>query len=296
MRFLKLVLMSIACWSAGATAQQAPAVPPAPAGALEPAAAKASATPPTAVAAPRAGNARTLDKTDVDAWLDGYMPFALNTSDIPGAVVVVVKDGQVLSARGFGYADVDKRTPVDPARTLFRPGSVSKLVTWTAVMQLVEQGKIDLDADVNTYLDFTIPPRAGKPVTMRQMMTHTAGFEESAKGLIVYDKSAAMTLPELIKSRTPARIFDAGTTPAYSNYATSLAGYIVGRLSGLPFDDYVEQRIFAPLNMRTASFRQPLPAALAPLAATGYSEPGQPSLGFEIVNSAPAGEIGRAHV
>jgi len=291
MRFLKLVLMSIACWSAGATAQQAPALPPAPAGALEPAAAKPSATPPTAVAAPRAGNARTLDKTDVDAWLDGYMPFALNTSDIPGAVVVVVKDGQVLSARGFGYADVDKRTPVDPARTLFRPGSVSKLVTWTAVMQLVEQGKIDLDADVNTYLDFKIPPRAGKPVTMRQMMTHTAGFEESAKGLIVYDKSAAMTLPELIKSRTPARIFDAGTTPAYSNYATSLAGYIVGRLSGLPFDDYVEQRIFAPLNMRTASFRQPLPAALAPLAATGYSEPGQPSLGFEIVNSAPAGAL-----
>ena len=291
MRFLKLVLMSVVCWSAGAAAQQAPALPPAPAGALEPAAAKASATPPTAVAAPRAGNPRTLDKTDLDAWLDGYMPFALNTSDIPGAVVVVVKDGQVLSARGFGYADVDKRTPVDPARTLFRPGSVSKLVTWTAVMQLVEQGKIDLDADVNTYLDFTIPPRAGKPVTMRQMMTHTAGFEESAKALIVYDRDAAMTLPELIKSRTPARIFDAGTTPAYSNYATSLAGYIVGRLSGLPFDDYVEQRIFAPLNMRTASFRQPLPAALAPLAATGYSEPGQPSLGFEIVNSAPAGAL-----
>jgi len=291
MRFLKLVLMSVVCWSAGAAAQQAPALPPAPAGALEPAAAKASVTPPTAVAAPRAGNPRTLDKTDLDAWLDGYMPFALNTSDIPGAVVVVVKDGQVLSARGFGYADVDKRTPVDPARTLFRPGSVSKLVTWTAVMQLVEQGKIDLDADVNTYLDFTIPPRAGKPVTMRQMMTHTAGFEESAKALIVYDRDAAMTLPELIKSRTPARIFDAGTTPAYSNYATSLAGYIVGRLSGLPFDDYVEQRIFAPLNMRTASFRQPLPAALAPLAATGYSEPGQPSLGFEIVNSAPAGAL-----
>ncbi|WP_311965889.1 serine hydrolase domain-containing protein, partial [Acinetobacter baumannii] len=100
---------------------------------------------------------RTLDKVDLDTWLDGYMPFALNTSDIPGAVVVVVKDGKVVSARGFGYADVDKRTPVDGERTLFRPGSVSKLVTWTAVMQMVEQGKIDLDADVNTYLDFTIP-------------------------------------------------------------------------------------------------------------------------------------------
>ena len=76
---------------------------------------------------------------------------------------------------------VEKRTPVDPERTLFRPGSVSKLFTWTAVMQQVEQGKIDLDKDVNTYLDFKIPDHDGKPVTMRQIMTHTAGFEETVK-------------------------------------------------------------------------------------------------------------------
>ena len=97
------------------------------------------------------------DTSDVDAWLDGYMPYAMETGDIAGAVVVVVKDGQVLTERGFGYADVAKRMPVDPSATLFRPGSVSKLFTWTAVMQLVEQGKLDLDADVNTYLDFKIP-------------------------------------------------------------------------------------------------------------------------------------------
>jgi len=293
MRFLKMVLMSVVCWSVGAAAQQAPqapAVPPSPAG-TKPAATAPSGPPPTLVAAPRAGNGKTLDKTDVDTWLDGYMPFALNKSDIPGAVVVVVKDGQILTARGFGYADVDKRTPVDPERTLFRPGSVSKLVTWTAVMQLVEQGKLDLDADINGYLDFKIASRAGKPITMRQIMTHTAGFEESVKYLIVYDKADIRPLGELLKERVPARIFDAGTTPAYSNYATSLAGYIIERIAGMPFDDYVEQRIFAPLNMRTASFRQPLPPALAPLAATGYSKPGQPSLGFEVVNSAPAGGL-----
>ena len=121
-------------------------------------------------------SAHTLNKADVDAWLDGYMPYALHQSDIPGAVVTVVKNGQILTARGFGYADLAKRTPVDPDRTLFRPGSVSKLVTWTAVMQLVEQHNLDLDQDVNTYLDFKIPPFDGQPITLRQIMTHTAGF------------------------------------------------------------------------------------------------------------------------
>ena len=125
-----------------------------------------------------------LTKADVDVWLDGYLPYALRTADIPGVVVTVVKDGQLLTARGFGYADSEKRTPVDPERTLFRPGSVSKLITWTAVMQMVEQGKLDLDKDVNTYLDFKIPDYEGKPITLRQIMTHTAGFEEAIKNLI----------------------------------------------------------------------------------------------------------------
>ena len=113
----------------------------------------------------------SLTKVDVDAWLDGLMPYALKRGGIPGAVVVVVKDGQPLTQRGFGYADVKTRRPVDPATTLFRPGSVSKLFTWTAVMQQVQQGKLDLDADVNTYLDFKIEPKGSKPITLRNLMT-----------------------------------------------------------------------------------------------------------------------------
>jgi len=144
------------------------------------AAAVSAANAPTAPAA--AG--MPLTAADLDSWLDGYLPYALKTGDIAGAVVVVVKDGEVLSERGYGYADVAAHKPVDPKATLFRPGSVSKLFTWTAVMQLVEQGKIDLDADVNQYLDFKIPPRDGKPITMRNLMQHTAGFEEQAKSII----------------------------------------------------------------------------------------------------------------
>ena len=148
-----------------------------------------------------------------------------------GAVVAVVKDGKIVTERGYGYSDVEKRTPVDPKLTLFRPGSVSKLITWTAVMQLVEQGKIDLDADVNRYLDFKIPPRDGKPVTMRNLMQHTAGFEEQAKGIMSEDPKAPR-FEALLKQWVPQRVFAPGSTPAYSNYGASLAGYIVQRVSG----------------------------------------------------------------
>ena len=286
MRFLK-------AWAAGALAllggialAQTPQLAPT----LKPSPTISAGTPSAVATAPGEGHGQ-LTKADVDAWLDGFMPYTLRNGDIAGAVVVVVKDGQILTKRGFGYADVASRKPVDPDLTLFRPGSVSKLVTWTAVMQQVEQGRIDLDADVNRYLDFKIPPRDGKPITMRQIMTHTAGFEDHAKDLIFYDPAYLMPLGTYLKSYIPARIFAPGTTPAYSNYATTLAGYIVARVSGMSFDDYVDRNIFAPLGMAHSTFRQPLPAALAPFMSTGYKQAsGKPSK-FEIVAPAPAGSL-----
>ena len=246
------------------------------------------ATPPAATPVPAS---RPLTKQDADAWLDGYMPYALKRGDIAGAVVVVVKDGHVLTQRGFGYANVAKRLPVDPARTLFRSGSVSKLITWTAVMQQVEAGRIDLDADVNKYLDFTIPPKDGKPITMRQLMTHTAGFEEHAKYVMFTDPTAFMPLGEFVKTQLPRRIYAPGTTPAYSNYGTTLAGYIVERVSKTPYNDYVERHIFQPLGMSHSTFRQPLPKALAPLLASGYKlASGKPGK-FEYLPTAPAGGL-----
>src|SRR6201999_1284914 len=173
-----------------------------------------------------------LTQEDANAWLDGYMPYALHTGDIAGAVVAIVKDGKILTERGYGFSDVEKRTPVDPKKTLFRPGSVSKLLTWTAVMQLVEQGKINLDADVNQYLDFKIPAFDGKPVTMRNLMTHTAGFEERLKGITWDGAEGDLPLGEYLKQYIPARIYAPGSTPAYSNFAAAMAGYILARVSG----------------------------------------------------------------
>ena len=253
---------------------------------LKPAGPVAAAT--TVPHAPAAGS---MTKEDVDIWLDGFMPYAIARGDIAGAVVVVVKDGQVLTQKGYGFSDIEKRKPVSPETTLFRPGSISKLFTWTAVMQLVERGKIDLDKDVNTYLDFKIPPRDGKPITMRNIMTHTAGFEETVRHLIHDDRAPLVPLDRFVKVSLPNRIFAPGTTPAYSNYATALAGYIVQRQSGLTFDDYVDQNIFAPLGMRYSSFRQPLPKQLQPFMSQGYPGASQKAEKFEIVDPAPAGSL-----
>src|SRR6478672_3995357 len=163
-----------------------------------------------------------LTKADVDAWLEGYMPYALKAGGIPGAVVVVVKDGQPLTMRGFGYSDLKTAKPVDPELTLFRPGSVSKLFTWTAVMQLVQAGKLNLDTDVNQYLDFKIPPKDGKPITLRNLMTHTPGFSETAKYLIDFGEKKPQPLGKILSRWVPERIYAPGTMPAYSNYGASV--------------------------------------------------------------------------
>ena len=283
--------LSAALLAAGSLAAIAQTPTPAATAPLAPATAPAEGN--TIAAKPAdAQGAKALTADDVNAWLDGYMPYALATGDLAGAVVAVVKDGQSLTERGFGYADVASKKPVDPKLTLFRPGSVSKLITWTAVMQQVEQGKIDLDADVNKYLpaDFQIAPRDGKPVTMRNIMQHAAGFEEQVKNIITEDPSQPGYI-ELLRRWTPTRVFEAGTTPAYSNYATSVAGYVVERVSGESFYDYVEKHIFAPLDMKHSSMRQPLPKELEPLMASGYILASGEAKKFEIVGPAPAGSL-----
>ncbi len=246
--------------------------------------------PQPAPAAPPAGG-HALTAEDVGAYFDGLLPDAISRADIAGAIIVVVKDGQPLFERGYGLADIKARRPIDPETTMFRPGSISKTFTWTAVMQQVEAGKIDLDADVNRYLDFKIPAYDGKPVTMRNLMTHSAGFSDAAKDLIVKDPKRLKSLETLMKTAIPPRIFPPGTTPAYSNYGASLAGYIVQRVSGEPFADYVAKHIFAPLGMTHSTFDQPLPAAFSADMATGYRVASQPAGPYELVGESPAGAL-----
>ncbi len=264
-------------------------------GAASPAAAQAPATAPApaTAAAPRQG---PTDPKELEAFLDGLMAAYLRDKHIAGATVAVVRDSALLLAKGYGYADLATRTPVDPRTTLFRIGSISKLFTWTAVMQLVEQGKLDLDADINRYLDFKIPDTYPQPITLRHILTHTPGLEEDGRDLITDDPARVATMKDWLPAHMPARVRPPGVHASYSNWATGVAGYIVERVSGMPYDDYVEQHLFGPLGMRYASSRQPLPAALAPhqaqgyefVAATGAYTPKK----FEIITgAAPAGSF-----
>jgi CubicO group peptidase (beta-lactamase class C family) len=258
---------------------------------------KASAAPAKA-AAPEVSSTKAHELTadDLGPFLDGFMPQQIEHADIAGAVVAVVKDGKLLFAKGYGYADVEKKIPVSPETTLFRPGSISKLFTWTSVMQQVELGKLDLDRDVNDYLDFKIPPAFGKPITLRNIMTHTTGFEETAKNLFVETAEELRPTGEYLRVHMPARIFPPGATPAYSNYATTMAAYIVERVSGQNFNDYVEEHIFKPLNMTHATFRQPLPDALKPDMSNGYILGSGEPKHFEYVQVAPAGSLSASAV
>src|SRR5258708_20152679 len=147
-------------------------------------AARAAAIEPAAGPSSNPPVAHSLERADLEPWLDGFMPYAIERGDVAGAVVAVVKNGEVIFAKGYGLADVEKHKPVDAERTMFRPGSISKLFTWTAVMQLVEQGKLDLHKDVNEYLYFKIPPRSDGPVTLRNTITHPPPFHAQLNSLI----------------------------------------------------------------------------------------------------------------
>ncbi|HEY1215223.1 MAG TPA: serine hydrolase domain-containing protein, partial [Bryobacteraceae bacterium] len=228
----------------------------------------------------------------MSGFMDALVPYAMERANIAGGVIVVVKDGGVLFSKGYGWADVAKRIPVIADQTLFRPGSVTKLFTWTAVMQLVEQGKLSLDRDVNDYLDFRIPPKFGQPITIRNLMTHTPGFEDGLSEAFVKTPEELVPLHDYLAKHMPARIFPPGKVVAYSNYGASLAGYIVQRVSGEPYNDYIAHHILLPLGMGHSTFSQPLPPALQASMSQGYlTASDEKTIPFEIIQTAPAGAM-----
>jgi CubicO group peptidase (beta-lactamase class C family) len=257
---------------------------------------------PVAAAAPEpldGGGLRTPE--ELEAFVDGFVGGELEAYDVAGLTVAVVKDGRLFFAKGYGWADVDRQVPVDAEKTLFRPGSVSKLFTWTAVMQLVEQGKLDLDVDVNTYLtQFKVPADYPAPITLRHVLTHTVGLEDGGIGyLMARSPQQIVPLARSLADHTPARVRPVGTSreglsSSYSNWATALAGLIVANVSGVSFEDYVEVNILRPLKMDSSTFKEPLPEALANRMSAGYTfESGafKPQ-GFEfIANFGPAGSM-----
>lgn len=163
-----------------------------------------------------------MTKEDLETFFDTLVQYGIARGNIAGGVITVVKDGRILFAKGYGFANVAERKPVVADETLFRVASITKLFTWTSVMQLVEQGRLDLDRDVNEYLDFRIEPGFGKPITLRNLMTHTAGFEETFAGGAVKEYAQLLPLREYLIEHQPARIFPPGkSSPIRTTARTS---------------------------------------------------------------------------
>jgi CubicO group peptidase (beta-lactamase class C family) len=234
------------------------------------------------------------DRASLERSIDTAVAEQINKFNLPGAAVVVVHGGEVVHLRGYGHADIEARRRFDAASSVFRTASVSKLFTATAVMQLVEQGRIDLDADVNTYLDFRVPDTYPEPITLRHLLTHTAGFDERLLG-----SSASRQRPEdvltprqYLTSRDAApRVRPPGKVISYSNYGMALAGHIVERVSGKAFAQYVDEHIHAPLGMSRSTFVEPLPAHLEPdwVRAYGLHRGRREALPITFQSDGPAG-------
>lgn len=234
---------------------------------------------------------------DFETYLDGLVAAQFKDYKLAGMTFVMVQGDQITLAKGYGSADLQTGEPVDPTRHLFRPGSVSKLFTWTAVMQLVEQGKLDLNTDVSEYIDqFELP--FPEPITLTHIMTHTPGLEDGAAGYLFEEsEDDLIPLAEAMERYLPNQVRAPGTHASYSNWATALAGLIVANVSGQSFESYVEEHIFAPLNMPNATFDEPLPDRLAANMATGYinHQGTLKSAGFEFIkNFGPAGALSAA--
>jgi len=212
------------------------------------------------------------DLGQLESYMDGVVDSLMKNSSSASGVVTIVRNDEVVFAKGYGLQDIDKQIPVDPDATLFRPGSTSKLFTWTAVMQLVEQGKLDLNTDVNEYLGtFQIADTFDEPITLHHIMTHTAGFEDGGLGyLIIVDEAKILSLADAMEKYQPARVNPPGAQSSYSNYATALAGLIVANVSGLSFNEYIQKNIFDVLDMHNSTFYEPLPAEFEKQMAGGY--------------------------
>jgi CubicO group peptidase (beta-lactamase class C family) len=248
---------------------------------------------PAPAAAVSSAAAHSLNPGDLEAFFEGIIPLQLERGDVAGAAVLVMKDGETLLQKGYGFSDLKTKRAVDPVSTMFRLASISKLFTWTAVMQLAEQGKLDLDVGVDRYLDFPIRAFSGaaQPITLRNLMTHTSGFEETVRNVIVTEDKHYLGLREFLIQNQPHRLFAPGTIPAYSNYAVGLGSYIVQRVSGEPFEEYVARHIFLPLGMTHSTFFQPPPEALKDLPSEGYpSSTREAPIGFE--RFSPVGAAG----
>ncbi|QIC07618.1 serine hydrolase [Brevibacillus sp. 7WMA2] len=216
------------------------------------------------------------DSKEVEDFADQFFNQSHIKNQLAGAVFVIVRDGRILLNKGYGYSDVEKKIAVNPNHTIFPLASISKVFTSTGIMQLVEQGKLDLDEDIQTYLeDITLNNKTTDKLTMKHLLTNTAGFDFTDKLESIHHHSIPrISLDKYVKENMPSIVRKPGEAFRYDNFGFSLQGYILEKLSGKSFNQYMTENIFTPLKMENSSFL--LTPQLKANLATGYTSSNQP--------------------
>ena len=245
-----------------------------------------SVTPGATIAAPTPApvlvSAAPLPAADLEAYVDGVVRTSMVRDHIAGVTIAVVQNGQVILKKGYGVASLTSGRRVDPDKTLFRVGSISKTFTWIALMNEVEAGRMRLDTPVNIYLPEKLQLKdQGKksPVRLRDLMTHTAGFEDRALGqLFERDPRRERSLELYLRQERPNRVREPGVLPAYSNYGVALVGEALANVTGKPFEQIVAEQVIFPAGLTHTTFREDrpwradLPAPMTPALAADRSD------------------------
>ncbi len=201
--------------------------------------------------APQAKN--LVDPKEIEALLDPLFKAEMEKQHVPGAVVSVVKDGKVFFTKGYGVADIETKAPVVPDKTIFRIGSITKVFTALAVMQLFDRKRIRLTDDVNTYLmGVKVPNTFPQPITFHDLLTHSSGLDEISPGRRTSDENSVIPLGDFLRTRIVRRA-PPGEAISYSTYNAALAALAVEQITRTPFKKYLQQNIFEPLGMSHTS-------------------------------------------
>lgn len=209
----------------------------------------------------------TITSREVESFLSDFLVHRMKELHVPGLTFSMVKNGRPFLYKGYGFANIEKEIPANPVTTIFRTGSISKLITATAVIQLVEQGKLNLDQDINTYLtDFKIRNDYPVPITIAHLLTHTAGFDYEIISMAELDKKNVKPLTEYLSNAMPRCVYPPGNLISYSNYGFTLAGYLVERISGQTFQQYIQKNILEPLRMNNSGF------AISPKTTNAFAQ------------------------
>ena len=189
-------------------------------------------------------------KSGYESIVDGVAASYVGKS-VPGACIIIAEHGTAVFSKCYGYANLDTQQRILPDTDFFEWGSITKTLVWVSALQLEEKGLLDLNADIRRYLpdNFLRNLRYDAPITMLDLMNHTAGFEEYLIDFRYLNEQPVKPLADILSAHQPTQVFEPGSMSAYSNWGAALAGFIVERVSGQTFDEYVYELIFAPIGI-----------------------------------------------